>query len=63
MSPYSAGLQQLLRVCSNYGEQYDLKYNIKKSVVMLVRAKEDPMAVFPSFYLAGKELSEVNKGK
>ncbi len=63
MSPYSAGLQQLLRVCSDYGEQYDLKFNIKKSMVMLVRAKEDCKAVFPSFYLAGQELSVVNKVK
>ncbi len=63
MSPCSAGLQQLLRVCSDYGEQYDLKFNINKSVVMLVRAKEDRKAVFPSFYLAGQELSVVNKVK
>lgn len=61
MSPCSSGLQQLLRVCSDYGEQYDLKFNINKSVVMLVRAKEDRKTVFPSFYLAGQELSVVNK--
>ncbi len=54
MSPYSAGLQQLLRACSDCGEQYDLKFNIKNSVVMLV---------LPSLYQAGQELSVVNKVK
>lgn len=28
-SPYSAGLQELLRVCSQYGTQYDIEYNAK----------------------------------
>ena len=41
VSPYSAGLQQMLRICSNYGMQYDIKFNSKKKVVMIVTTKED----------------------
>lgn len=29
-SPYSAGLQQLLRICSQYGLDFNIKYNAKK---------------------------------
>lgn len=63
MSPYSAGLQQLLRICSDYGEQYDIKFNSTKSVVMVVRTKEHLKSVFPVFYLSGEELAVVEKVK
>uniref|UniRef100_A0A8C6PLS6 Reverse transcriptase domain-containing protein n=1 Tax=Nothobranchius furzeri TaxID=105023 RepID=A0A8C6PLS6_NOTFU len=39
MSPYSAGLQQLLRACAKYGEQFDILFNPKKSVVMIAATK------------------------
>lgn len=32
-SPSSAGFQQLLTVCSVYGSEHDVKYNINKIVV------------------------------
>ena len=32
--PCSAGLQQLLRVCSQYGIDFDIKYNATKSNIM-----------------------------
>ena len=63
MSPYSAGLQQLLRVCSDYGLQYDIKFNVKKSVVMIARTKEDKKLCLPSFYLSRQELKVVAKTK
>lgn len=63
MSPYSAGLQQLLKVCAEYGEQFNIKFNSKKSVVMVVRPKEQRKTLFPAFYLAGGELSVVDKVK
>ena len=63
LSPYSAGLQQLLRVCSEYGIEYDIKYNSKKSVVMILRTKEDKKLHFPSFYLNDSELTTVTKAK
>ena len=30
LCPYSVGLKQMLKVCSQYGLDYDLKYNAKK---------------------------------
>lgn len=46
LSLYSAGLQQLFRVCSCYGVQYNIKFNSKKSVVMIIRTKDDQKQMF-----------------
>jgi len=54
--PYSAGLQQLLKVCSQYGADFNIKYNASKSNVMIVRTKEDRNLVFPVFFLSGTAL-------
>ena len=56
-SPYSAGLQQLLRVCTQYGDDFDIKYNAKKSKIMIVRSRGDRQSTFPDFYLSGTALS------
>ena len=56
LCPYSAGLQQLLRVCSQYGPENDLIYNAKKSNIMIVRSKEDRKLSFPVFSLSGMAL-------
>ncbi len=56
LSPYSAGLQDLLKVCSQYGNDYDIKFNAKKSNVMIVRSKEDKKLVFPPFSLCDNPL-------
>ena len=61
MSPYSAGLQQLLRVCSEYGLQYDIKFNPKKSVIMIAKTKEDQKLRFPTFFLSDRPLEVVKK--
>jgi len=64
MCPYSAGLQQLLRICSSYGMKHDIKFNIKKSfIIMIVKAKEKHKLNFPSFYLDDQVLNVVNKVK
>ncbi|XDV38077.1 hypothetical protein PO909_007559 [Leuciscus waleckii] len=63
MSPCSAGLQQLLDVCTEYGERYDIKFNPKKTVVMIVRTREQRKAVFPMFHLSGGDLAVVEKVK
>ena len=61
MSPYSAGLQQLLKVCSSYGVQYDIKFNPKKSVIMIAKTKEDQNQKFPLFLLSDRTLEVVKK--
>lgn len=59
-SPSSAGLQDLLNVCTEYGVQYDIKYNAAKSAVLICRTKQDKQLNFPLFKLAQKTL-EVHK--
>ena len=63
VSPCSAGFQQLLNICSEYGVKFDVKYNAKKSVVMICRTKEDQKLNFPVFYLSGQILSVCNNCK
>ena len=57
LSPYTAGLQQLLRICSQYGPEHDIIYNAKKSCIMVVRCREDRKRIFPEFYLSDVALS------
>ena len=63
LSPCTAGLQQLLKICSQYGEECDIKYNASKSKIMIIRSREDKRSPFPAFYLAGTALSECSEIK
>lgn len=63
ISPSSAGFQHLLNICSDYGVEFDVKYNAKKSVVLICRTKGDKDLCFPLFYLSGQELSVCSKTK
>ena len=56
VSPSSTGLQSLLQICSNYGVDNDVKYNAKKSHVMIIRCKDHRRLIFPDFYLCGAKL-------
>ena len=53
LCPYNAGLQQLLRVCSQYGSDFDIKYNSQKSNIMIARSTEDNKLSFLAFFLSG----------
>ena len=63
LSPYSAGLQQLLLICSEFGVENDIKYNAAKSNVMIVRTKEYRDSVFPGFVLNDIALPVANEVK
>ena len=56
MSPSSAGLQQLLNICTEYGLKHDIKYNASKSAVLICRTKQDKRLNFPAFQLSGNIL-------
>jgi hypothetical protein len=62
-SPYSGGLQMLLKICSEYGIDNNVKYNAIRSTVMVIRSKYDKHTVFPNFMLNSAALciSEVVK--
>lgn len=57
LCPYSAGMQQMLKVCSQYGSDYDIQYNAKKSNIMIVRSAGDRKSTFPTFYLSDSPLA------
>ena len=57
LSPSSSAFQQLLNICSNYGLDFDIKYNAKKSMVLICRTKDDLKLRFPDFYLSGQTMS------
>ncbi len=60
MCPYSRGLARLIKICSKYGIENYTRYNSTKSVVMIIRSKQDKKLVVPKFHLNGVELP-INK--
>lgn len=65
LSPCSAGLQQLLAICSVYGLENDIlnNNNNSTSVVVICRKKEDKSLNFPVFRLPEKDLAVCAKVK
>ena len=59
ISPSSAGLSQLLRECEKFGTRYDVKYNAKKSAVMIYRSMTLKGCTIPNFNLNGMILHVV----
>ena len=53
ISPSSAGLSQLLHECEKLGTRHDLKYNAKKSAVMIYRSMTLKGCTIPNFKLNG----------
>ena len=53
ISPSSAGLSQLLRECEKFGTRHDVKYNAKKSAVMIYRSMTLKGCTIPNFNLNG----------
>ncbi len=49
-------MQILLKICSEYGIEFDIKYNAIKSMVMITQSKHDKQTVFPIFILNGAVL-------
>ena len=63
MCPSHRGLQELLVVCEKYALEHDIKFNTKKSVVLVRRSKLLKNAIIPSFELCNEKLKEVNEVK
>ena len=62
-SPSSAGQQELLNICSDYGVEFDIKYNSSKSAVLICRTKQDKWLNFPVFKLSNDCLEVCKKIK
>ena len=63
ISPSSSGFQHLLNICSNYGLDFNIKYNAKKSMVLICRTKDDSELRFPHFYLSGQTVNVAKSAK
>ena len=63
LSPSSSGFQLLLNICSNYGLDFNIKYNAKKSMVLICRTKDDLGLRLPDFYLSGQTISVAKSAK
>ena len=59
ISPSSAGLSQLLRECEKFGTRHDVKYNAKKSAVLIYRSMTLKGCTIPNFNLNGMILHVV----
>ena len=59
ISPLSVGLGQLLHECETFGMSHDVKYNAKKSAVMIFRSATLKRCFIPEFKLKGVTLHVV----
>ena len=62
-SPYSAGMQRLLQICSDYGVNNDIKFNPIKSNMMIIRSRDNRDLNFPEFRLSGEILQVCRETK
>ena len=63
LSPSVSGLSELMQVCGLYGLNHDIKYNSKKSAVLIRKSKYMKMFDVPSFKINGETIQEVDNVK
>ena len=63
LCPSHRGLQELLVICEKYAFEHDIKFNTKKSVVLVRRSKLLKNAIIPPFELCNERLVEVHEVK
>lgn len=63
LSPSIGALRKLLRVCERYAEAHGLRYNVKKSEVMVFRAPKKCYSEIPPVLLCGIPLNRVSHFK
>ena len=60
LSPSVSGLSELMQVCALYGLNHDIKYNSKKSAVLIFISKYMKNVYVPSFKINGETIQEVD---
>ncbi|XP_075975710.1 uncharacterized protein LOC142976308 [Anticarsia gemmatalis] len=63
LSPSIGALRKLLRICERYAEAHGLRYNVKKSEVMVFRAPKKDYSDIPPVSLYGTPLNRVTHFK
>ena len=59
LSPSATGLSLLLHVCGKYGLEHDIRFNSKKSAVLIFRNSFVKDFSYPSFVMNGESIKEV----
>ena len=59
LSPSATGLSLLLHVCGKYGLEHDIRFNSKKSAVLIFRNSFVKDFRYPSFVMNGESIKEV----
>ena len=59
LSPSATGLSLLLHVCGKYGLEHDIRFNSKKSAVIIFRNSFLKDFSYPSFVMNGESIKEV----
>ena len=60
LSPSLSGLSELMQVCGSYGMNHGIKYNSKKSAVLVCKSKYIKNVDVPSFKINGETIKEVD---
>ena len=63
LAPSAVGLSMLLKACEKFGVHYVVKFNAKKSAVMVFRSKTMKDLVLPDLNMYGEKIQEVTKTK
>ncbi|XP_062532878.1 uncharacterized protein LOC134201651 [Bombyx mori] len=63
LSPSMSALRKLLKICENYAESHGLRYNAKKSELLVFKAQNKTYENVPPIWLAGATLTQVKRFK
>lgn len=63
ITPTAEGMKQLLQMCEVYGFEHDIKYNWKKSAVIICRNTYIKNVIFSPFKINGEDIKEVKSIK
>ncbi|XP_045499418.1 uncharacterized protein LOC123697044 [Colias croceus] len=63
LSPSIGALRRLLKICESYAVAHGLKYNAKKSEIMIFRPDNKRYTFVPNFTLSGTALNKVEQFK
>ena len=63
VAPSAKGMRELLHICELYGTEQDIKYNPKKSAILICRSLYTKNVSFAPFSIKGESINIVNKVK
>ncbi|XP_045446640.1 uncharacterized protein LOC123654799 [Melitaea cinxia] len=61
LNPSVSGLRKLIKICEEYAKENGLRYNAKKSEILIFRGKNKPLNLNPNIHLCGTPLKQVSE--